>query len=227
MYKVSRRKPRSKPRHRRKTGKVLNLSLGVPNGIAPLAKIKFANQYEGTLATTADDIDTFNANSAYDFKAALGGEQPPNYDILLNTDAWIRYRVMKLDTKTTFVNLGSVPIRVAIYLSDHAVDMSNLGSYELQSSDRCKSTILTPSGGSKDAVTLRQNYDFVKLYGEKLITEQNYKGAYNGNPSDVIYFYVVAQSLDGTTAVNVSYSLDAVQHTVLEDQSTSMNHYAN
>lgn len=212
---------------RGKSSRYLNLSKGVPNGVSPLAKIKFAQQYEGVLSgAVADGANVFNANSCYDFDAALGGDQPPFFDSVCNSAAYNTYRVLSLDAKVTFVNTAAVPVRVAMYLSDLNTDMSLISAYELQNSKLCASTVLGPAG-SKDQATLRKRFNLTSLFGKKVLTEEKYSASYNANPSDLFYLFVIVQSLDATTNVNCVYSIDCTQHTILEDLAVSANHLSN
>lgn len=220
----SKRKRKSRPRY------VLNLSAGQPHGLAPLAKIKWSYESSQTLGdgtTTANASYQFTANSAYDFYAASGTNQPPWYDTFCNGTTWIRNRVLGLNTDFTFINLGTAATRVAVYVTDSSVDMKSLSTYQLNNDKMVKSAILSPAGGSKDTVRFRKYFSFTKLIGKKILYEDSYKHGYNADPSDKIYLYIVAQTLDGSNTCEVMCEQSTIQTARLEDLNPGANHIEN
>lgn len=215
------KRPYRKPKtYKKKPSTIVNLSTGVPHGFANKGFIRFASQTEGNLGggTLIDAPQVFYGNSVYDPLATSGSEQPPGFDLVLSANGpFLRYRVLKANCKVTFVNLADVATRVAIYVADAAIDMSLITAYNLTSSDKVRSTILTPKSGARDMCTIKRSWNFVKMFKKKVVTDNDYQAAYNANPADLIYVYIIAQSLDGSSYVNVQYSYEMVQHTMLED----------
>lgn len=205
---------------KRKTHSIINLTRGEAHGLPQQAKITFAMQHEANLAAGAatDAVNTYNLNSPYDCLSGLGSAQPPFYDSVLSaTGPYLRYRVSKASAKVRFFNLAATPVRVFMYLADAAVDMSLITAYALNNNKNLIQVTLSPKGGDKDSIQLSRMFDFVKLFGKKVITDNDYQGSYTANPQDLIYLYIGAQSLAGATDCNVSYSVDIRQYTRLED----------
>lgn len=222
MPKTTTRRKGKKPARKspKKKSTTVNFSTGVPHGLGNRGFIKFASQTEGNLGggTLIDAAQYFNGNSAYDPLGAGGTEQPPGYDCLLtSTGPYLRYRVLSGTFKTSFVNLGAYPTRVAMYVSDAQTDMSLITAYNLANSDKVASVILTPSGGSRDMVTIKRSWNFVKMFKKKVVTDNDYQAGYNANPADLIYIYIIAQTLDGSNYANVQYAYECVQNTMIED----------
>lgn len=222
-------KRKRRTRRKKRSTDIVNLSIGQRSGVAPQGKIKFSYEASQTLGSgaAADAVAQYYANSAYDFYGANGANQPPWYDCFVNATTWIRNRVVGINTDFTFVNLAAKATRVAVYISDAALDMGTLATYQLNNDKMVHSEILTPSGGNRDSVRIRKYFSFSKLFGKKVLTDDNYKHAYNANPSDLIYLYALAQTLDGTATTNVICEVSAIQYCRLEDQSTAVNHTEN
>lgn len=201
------------------------LSRGSGTGLGPKANIVFASQNEETINTGIDAVYQYYLNSAYDPLGANGSAQPPQYDSLLAaTGPFLRYRVTAAQVKTTIVNLAAVPVRAFMYVSDSALDMSLITSYILQNDNMVTSTIMTPSGGARDIVTLKRYYNFAKLWGKQVYTDDEFQAGYNASPADLFYVYIGVQSLDGATTVNFTHTYDIRQYTQLESAQTESNH---
>lgn len=201
-------------------GKINPISLGP--ALPQKMRIKWQQQSQYTMGagTIADDVIQLYANSGYDFYGSGGSEKPPTYDLFQNANSYLRHRVLGIKVKASFINLGTKATRVCVYLSDQALDMSNIASYNLNNSQFLHQEIVTPSGGSRDMVTINKYFDFVKLYGNKVLLDDTYQCPYNSvSGLDIIYLYIVAQTCDATTTCNVLTTIDAMQYTDLEDLS--------
>lgn len=201
---------------------IVNFSSGVRHGLGPHGRIKFGSQLEGVFGNgvSIDDIGQVQANSCIDPWSSLGSAQPPFFDCLLTSNGpFLRYRVTGVKFSVSIVNLAAAPARAFLYISDAATDMSLMSSYMLQSNNLVTSTVITPSGGAKDMVTLTKTYNFSKIYGRKVITDNDYQAGYNASPSDLIYIYFGLQSLNGS-AVSANWSANMIQYTRLEDVQT-------
>lgn len=227
--KVTKRKYARKRKYTRKPMRVQNsvlLSVGGP-GLPQHASIKWALESQATLGAgaAAAGYTQFQANTAYDFYGSGGNEQPPTYDLFQNANAWLRHRILGIKTKFSFINLGTKATRVGIYVSDQVLDMSSLTAYQMQNDRILASTILTPSGGSRDMATLSRYWSFPKLFGKKVNTDDEYKCPYNSvSGLDIIYLYVFAQTIDASAVCNVIYTQNTTQYARLEELSPVQNH---
>jgi hypothetical protein len=203
---------------RKKTSNIVNLTMNQGTGLAPKARVVFATQNEAVHSLAAADfVNKLNANSCYNPGGSDFSEQPPYFDCLCtSTGPYLRYRVLSASIKVQLVNLAAVPTRAFMYISDSAIDLSALASYVMSPSKSLVSVILTPSGGSKDMVTLSRHYDFPKMFGKNVRVDDDFQAGYNANPGDLLYIYFGVQNLDGTTGVNYSHSFDLKQYTSLE-----------
>jgi hypothetical protein len=205
-----------------------DLSAGMRTGLAPVQGIRFGLTSQASFSTTADAVNSYSINAAYDPEGSTGASQSSWYDALCNATTYLRSRVLAADVECTFSNQAAVPVRAALYLSDQSLDMSAQTSYYMKEDGKLlKSVILGPAGSNAQVKTIKMHFDFVKIFGSKVAEDDDYKGAYNANPADLLYLYVLCQSLDGSTALAATYSLAMIQHTRLEDMSTGANNSIN
>lgn len=214
-------KRKTRVKRRKKKSPIVNLSAGAGTGLAPKAKITFAQMYEGQMTAVADDYDYLTLNSCYDMGQSLFSSQPPYFDSLLASGGpYLRYRVTSANVKATFVNQSDDTVRVFMYITDSLVDLSSISSFNLSNSRLIASEILTPAGGSKDRWKINRHYDFASLFGKQVLTDDEFQAGYNANPTDQIYLVVGVQPLDGSSTTNCWWSVECRQYTQLESHQT-------
>lgn len=158
--------------------------------------LKYA--YFGNLTSTAGATDSnlFRVNSIYDPDQSGLGNQPRYYDQLLGATLYRKYRVDKLGYRVTFVNkqdndvLVGVRFRPTTGFATTCTDMwyekelglSRVHTLMSNTLDGCRRTI---SG----TITLPR---VMAVSAKKYKSENEYSGAWGGNPTNIGYMAVQA-----------------------------------
>lgn len=223
-YRYKRRKRYTRRRRYKKSNWKLN-KLSSKVGFPRQMLVKLNYQDEQTLSGAVVDGHQYKLNSANDFDSTGVGHQPPLYDTLYSaTGVYLRNRVYAVKLVLRAFNLAAVPAEIIVMHSDASIAAStvSVGNADVTNSPMTAKTVLGPSGSSRDSCVIHKFFDMRKLIGKKVMTDDDFKHAYNADPTDVQYGLVVASSLDGTTNVNIQYQIDAIMYCRAEELDQSL-----
>ena len=171
---------------------VTSINLAIPPG-SP-----FAQQYF-----------QYKINSLWDLNAQIGSTSTIGFTQW--SAFYSKYHVKWARLTTTFVNTGANPVHVGVFIRPiHSEPVSLLGlwSYFREASDGnnlpIKSVLLTPTGGSKDRVTLSVSCPLGRLLGNpsEFAGDVGYSAATNTDPTLLQDAFVFMLDADG--AVNIA-----------------------
>jgi hypothetical protein len=137
----------------------------------------------------------------YDPDITHAGHQPLGFDQWMTL--YSRFEVLKSTYNVKLVNSGSIPVGAAIYPSLSAT-ISTLATVGEQPFS--KRGIMSAKGGM-DRLTLQMTMSPQRFIG-RVTDSVNYTGSASGDPSILLYWNQVVESLDGSTSVDVYIEIE-------------------
>jgi hypothetical protein len=170
----------------------------------------YASEY---LTGAYSKTHTCALNGLYDPDVTHAGHQPLGFDQWMAFYA--RYEVVKSTYKVSIVNASSIPIGIAFYPS---LSSSFLSYEETGEQTFSRREIVSAKGGIDKAVLVSSAVP--RKFVGRSTESVNYTGSASGNPSIVLYWQQVVESLDGSTAVD-AYTETTIDYVVkLYDRNT-------
>lgn len=213
-FKVVKRAKTTKKKSKTKasfTRKRMPTTLSRDLAIQPFPKVmKTVMVYENELtAGGASVFATYSiaCNSMFDFDKSgttFGNKQPLYYDQVLGAAGpYRRYKVTSWRTRFTVINASaSTPITVWTIPPITAINEDDIAA-EADNMPGVKRLYLGPLSSAKNQGTLSvvgNIWDCASLYAD---SDNNMQGAYNSDPTTIIYGGLNIRAADGTTAPTV------------------------
>lgn len=202
---VNRRQRRRQPRRkqygavRAYTAKGGNPLRAVPRYIGfptcMFAKLKFCHTNYITGGGAALYTHVYNLNSAFDFRAAIGADQPTGYDQYATI--YNSCLVIAVKNNVTIVNDSATDnARVAIY--SH-VRVTAPNSIEDASSQKGANFVsVGPLGGNASTTKVRRYDKMSRVFGRSIFQDDTYAHTITANPTNLCYLHVSARAGDNT-----------------------------
>lgn len=175
-----------------------------------LTHVDYTSQYAWTAAFgTLTNFDNLNLNSIYDPDASIGGNSASMFSTLMSIYRSYRIYAVKVELEV-FPQSNTPDLDVAIwYLGDEAAPSTNRtnGVYTNYAPGAIPQNIalktICSGQHSLYPIKLKRFYDFRKIVGKRLMSDNDYTGSLTSNPTKVLIGQIGCAPVDGATAPNV------------------------
>lgn len=180
--------------------------------------------WSGTLTTSAgvNVVQDFRLNSLYDPDFTGAGAQPKYYDTLCGASGSLApygfYRVRRTLFRVTIMNTSTTST-VGAYGFAQVFNANPVGTTstiaDLFETVNCRAANVAPSGnGAFSVVSIDGSCDHAKLWAVKdWEDDEDFTGAYNGNPAAVSFLRCGVRAADDTTAITLRVMVQLVFET--------------
>jgi hypothetical protein len=183
------------------------------------AKLKYVEQF--TLDPgSATDTRVYRLNGMYDPRVATGGNQPSNYDIW--TSVYNKWAVTRCDVKVTPVNsgpeqTGSETGLWGFMISQTGNDIGSSTPFrQIAEQPYARFSYQTPGMKNSPYTSLTASIPVWEWLGMKkrddVLSEENYQGTINADPSRQIYMEVFYTDPTGSTVTDPAYFIVELEY---------------
>lgn len=185
----------------------------VPNYIGfptcMFAKLKFCHTNYITDGGAALHTHVYNLNSAFDFRAAIGADQPTAYDQYATI--YNSCLVMAVKNQVTIVNDSATDnARVAIYSHVRVTPPNSIEDAAGQKGANFVS--VGPLGGNASTVKIRRYDKMSRIFGRSIFQDDTYAHTINANPTNLCYLHVNARAGDNTNNCDLKFYWKTVMY---------------
>lgn len=181
----------------------------MPNGELPnkvLVKMKYNDAYINYNPAALTGSYTWRANSIY-APDASGTNQPTLFNAMENL--YDKYKVTGCLAKITVHNRSASRAIYGLIATDRTISGSFTSDIIQRSANvRC---IVDSTGSDDDTGTMQLYIPIKSVVGTKY-ADQNYTGAFTGNPVDVVWLYLAAASLDGSNNLTAEVTASLIYY---------------
>lgn len=192
--------------------KVRSLSFGFPDVFKTRLKYNEVVHLSSILPSYLA-YATYRANSVYDPNYAIGGASPRFFNQF--KAVYDKYVVLGCKVKVMFSNQSTtVPANVLIWFGDELLLLPTFNDY---AESRYKKLNTIGSSQGEGNTTLSMFMPMKKLLGQNSLNSDPYVYSYvNTNPTDEVFFALVASATDSSSAVNVYATMEVTYYVLFK-----------
>lgn len=182
-------------------------------------KLKVTHRYMETVLLTATTgavaVQQFTCNGLFDPNTTGVGHQPLYFDQL--TAIYNHYTVVRSWCKAEFAP-GAAAANVTLSVVDRSTGSVQPGNMNEQSTGVSGRLVQFASR----ALVLRQMWDGKQYFGGDLLDNDNLQGTSAANPTELSYFTIAVQSMDGLSSVTVPLYVE-IEYEAIWDELTPIS----
>ncbi len=179
-----------------------------------LVKLRYPQVQTQALAVTG--FNSFRGNGAFDPDSTGGGQQPGGFDQW--SGLYSHYRVLASSIELNIVNEAAVATQVTVFPT-----LSNVTPTTYQNSTVIpyKKQILLSGKGGRDNAFIKNYITTSKIVGLSSMAinaEDDFQVLISANPANQWFWGIFSSSLDGTTDINIDYTVNVTYYIRFEDR---------